>query len=114
MRAVVFLFILMVGCTTIPPVDKIEVDTHVKTIPITPPDEPNSIVWKKVRWTVLTPEIMEDLLIKNKKGLIDENQLVFFAVTTNGYENLSVNMAEVIRYLKQQKAVIMYYKNTVP
>lgn len=111
------LVLLLIGCASErikPSVDTIKVEGRIKTIPITPPDNPNSVVWKEFKWTILTPEIMEDLLIKHKKGEIEESDMVFYGISTKGYENLSVNMSEIIRYIEQQKAVIMYYKDTVP
>lgn len=114
---VLLIVLFLTSCATErikPSVDTIEVQGRIKTIPINPPDIPASVIWKEFEWTVLTPEIMEDLLIKHKKGEIEESDMVFYAISTKGYENLSVNMSEIIRYLEQQKAVIMYYKDTVP
>jgi hypothetical protein len=34
----------------------------------------------------------------------------FIALTTKDYENLSLNMADITRYLKQQQGIIEYYK----
>ena len=34
----------------------------------------------------------------------------FIALTTKDYENLSLNMADITRYLKQQQGIIDYYK----
>lgn len=114
----VLITLLIIGCSSKsrvkPSVDTITIDQQIKTIPITPPDDPDSVVWKEFKWTVLTPEIMEQLLIKYKKGEIEESDMVFYGLSTDGYENLSVNMSEIIRYMEQQKAVIMYYKETVP
>ena len=108
----------IIGCSgkdrVKPSVNTVEIDSRIKTIPITPPDDPDSVVWKEFKWTVLTPEIIEQLLAKYKAGELDESKLVFYGLTTDGYENLSVNMAEVIWFIEQQKAVIMYYKDTVP
>ena len=36
--------------------------------------------------------------------------IVIYALTTEGYESLSLNMADVIKLLSQQKAVIEAYK----
>jgi predicted transcriptional regulator len=35
---------------------------------------------------------------------------VWYALTTKGYENLSINMAEVKRYLRQVISIVKYYK----
>ena len=31
----------------------------------------------------------------------------------NGYENLSLNVAELRRYIEQQKSLIVYYENNI-
>ena len=36
---------------------------------------------------------------------------VWYSLTTKGYENLSQNMAEVQRYIKQALNIIDYYKS---
>ena len=35
---------------------------------------------------------------------------VWYALTTKGYENLSTNMAEVKRYLRQVLSILKYYR----
>lgn len=39
--------------------------------------------------------------------------IVFFAISVNGYENLSLNVAELRRYIEQQKSLIVYYENNI-
>lgn len=36
--------------------------------------------------------------------------IVLFALTSDGYENLALNSAEIIRFLSEQRAVIIAYK----
>jgi hypothetical protein len=35
---------------------------------------------------------------------------VFIAITTRDYENLSLNLSDLRRYIEQQQAVIIYYR----
>ena len=35
----------------------------------------------------------------------------FIALTPTGYENLSLNMSDITRYIKQQRRVVIYYQN---
>tara|TARA_R100001086_G_scaffold223344_1_gene141032 strand:- start:299 stop:490 length:192 start_codon:yes stop_codon:yes gene_type:complete len=35
----------------------------------------------------------------------------FYGLTTKGYENLSHNMADIIRYIRQLSSIVDYYKN---
>ena len=39
--------------------------------------------------------------------------IVFFAITVPDYETLSLNIAELRRYIEQQKALILYYEKNI-
>lgn len=39
--------------------------------------------------------------------------IVFLAITVPDYETLSLNIAEVRRYIEQQKALILYYEKNI-
>ncbi|MCK5606299.1 hypothetical protein KAR91_30645 [Candidatus Pacearchaeota archaeon] len=60
---------------------------------------------RNVEWTVFNREKIEKLLAD-----YPDQEVVLFALSAKGYENLSLNMAEIIRYLKEQKNVIIYYR----
>jgi DNA-binding PadR family transcriptional regulator len=58
-------------------------------------------------WEIITEENAETLW----KELQESGEpIVIYALTTEGYEALSLNMADVIKLLSQQKAVIEAYK----
>jgi hypothetical protein len=38
---------------------------------------------------------------------------VFFAMSVPDYENMSMNVAELRRYINQQKALIVYYEESI-
>jgi hypothetical protein len=42
-----------------------------------------------------------------------EGELVIFAVNTDGYETLSVNVQELRRYIIELQGVVIYYKNSI-
>ena len=50
---------------------------------------------------------VEEVFAKLKDSKTD---LVLFAVTDDGYQNLSLNMADVIKLVKQQKSIIAAYE----
>ena len=62
-----------------------------------------------VEWTVLTPETMQEYLDDLAQGNAPTN--AFYGLTTKGYENLSSNMADIIRYIRQLKSIVEYYQN---
>lgn len=46
-----------------------------------------------------------------KKEFIKKNgKFVFVAISVNDYETLALNLAELERYIKQQKEIIVYYE----
>ena len=92
----------------IPEVKPVEVVTVVKKAPMYHPPLPNNIESVPVEWTVLNPELMQAYLDDLNEGNAPTN--VWYALTTKGYENLSINMAEVKRYLRQVISIVKYYK----
>ena len=115
MKILLFLTLLLVsGCSIlgssrdIPEVKPVEVVTVVKKAPIYHPPLPNQINPVPVEWTVLNPELMQEYLDDLNEGNAPTN--VWYGLTTKGYENLSTNMAEVKRYLRQVLSILKYYR----
>lgn len=85
----------------------------IKADPVEPtvihPTLPDQLQMREVKWTVFNREKLEQLLAD-----FPNQEIVLFALSAKGYENLSLNMAEVIRYLKEQKGVIIYYREEFP
>ena len=60
----------------------------------------------KVEWVVITAANAEEKLnyLKTKQNV------TYFALTAQGYQNLSMNVAELRRYIEQQNAVVAAYQ----
>ena len=115
MKILLFLLLLLIsGCSIlgsgreIPEVKPVEVVTGVKKAPTSHPPLPNQIEPVPVEWTVLNPELMQEYLDDLNEGNAPTN--AWYALTTKGYENLSTNMAEVKRYLRQVLSILKYYR----
>ena len=115
MKTLIFLFLLLIsGCSIlgsgrdIPEVKPVEIVTVVKKAPTYHPPLPNQIEPVPVEWTVLNPELMQEYLDDLNEGKAPTN--AWYALTTKGYENLSTNMAEVKRYLRQVLSILKYYR----
>jgi hypothetical protein len=107
--------ILTTGCSTFTPKAKvIQIEKRVQPVEVLHPPLPDALVWEEVEYTILTVEIMREIVIKVDSGEISERDAVFFAVSPDGYEHLALNMAEMKRLIEGQKSVIFYYKTTVP
>jgi len=106
--------LLVSGCSIlgsgrdIPEVQPVEVVTVVKKAPMYHPPLPNNINPVPVEWTVLNAELMQEYLDDLNEGNAPTN--VWYALTTKGYENLSTNMADVKRYLRQVLSIVKYYR----
>lgn len=60
-----------------------------------------------MEWLVVTPDNIEQVWEKLKEQNTD---LVLFALTDNGYEQLALTIAEVRNLISSQRIVILKYK----
>ena len=97
------------GCSILPKAQPVDVRTIAEIPPMYHPPLPLEIQGVPVKWRVLTPEIMEEYLALVKEG--KEPAMPYYALTTQQYENLSVNMAEITRYTKNILSIVEYYRN---
>ena len=79
-----------------------------KIIPIQPQPKPVDMI--DVKFYVVTEENYEEF---KEKFMRTNNDYVFYAVSVHDYENLAFNMAELYRYIRQQKEIIIYYEKAV-
>tara|TARA_R110000822_G_scaffold70188_5_gene170022 strand:+ start:1952 stop:2185 length:234 start_codon:yes stop_codon:yes gene_type:complete len=58
--------------------------------------------------------VTEDTFPAFKKRFAKENgDLLFYAISVRDYETLALNMAEIKRFIEQQKQVLIYYERAV-
>ena len=69
--------------------------------------DPDPIKTRKVHWFVITPENAESVFAELQKK---KYSLVLFGLTDDGYENLSLNIAEIRAYMTEQKAIVEAYR----
>ena len=104
------LLVICSGCTTAfrpPDVRPVEVVTIEKPAPMYHPPLPPRIKSMPVEWKILTPDTMEEYLDDLKAGEAPVN--AWYSLTTKGYENISNNMAQIHRYIKQVLSIVEYY-----
>lgn len=69
--------------------------------------DPAPLKGRELSWIIITPENAEEVW----KRLKEENtDVVLFAVTDDGYEQLALTMAELRNFIAQQRAIIVKYK----
>ena len=63
-----------------------------------------------IHFYVVTEQNFEEF----KKKFVKENgDLVGYVLSVRDYESLAINMAEIKRYIEQQKQIIIYYEKAV-
>jgi len=85
---------------------------EVSAKPIEKPDlvlpDPEVLRMKEVKWVLITPENFEEKVADIEKS---GRPVVFFALTDEGYENISMNFSSIRAFIQQQKAIIAAYEN---
>ena len=89
--------IFFISCASIPRAEPIDVLTIAERPPMYHPPLPIELQLLAVKFEVLTPSIMEEYLALIRAE--NEPERAYYALTTQQYENLSNNMAELKRYL---------------
>ena len=62
-----------------------------------------------IDWLVLNPELMQQYLDELEQGSAPRK--AYYSLTSKEYENLSMNMAEIKRYLRDIIAINEYYRS---
>jgi len=89
---------------------EIQTVTKIEKVTIPTVARPKPTNLNDVRVYVVNKEILEDFI----KEFTEENgELAFVALSMKDYENLALNVAELRRYIEQQKQIIVYYENAV-
>ncbi len=70
-------------------------------------DLPNPLQLKATEWIIVTPDNVDDVW---EKLYNDNKHLVLFAVTADGYEEMSLNMVAIRNYLATQRLIIREYQ----
>lgn len=78
------------------------------TIPLQ--SRPRAVELQDVRFYVVTAETFNEFKTKFEA---EHGQLVFFAITVQDYEKLALNLADIKRYIEQQKSIIVYYEKAI-
>ena len=109
---------VLTGCAWIPkfgkdvpiPPPEAQVITVVEKVPlrIYQPPLPGEIDLLDVNFFVITEENYEEKK-KEIEKILDGN-FVVFALLPDGYEKMAENFQEVRRYVRQQKELIIYYR----
>ena len=104
------LLLLSSGCSTWNPLKTIEIKTVEVERIIPTQNRPRPVKMNDIYFYVVTEENFEEF----KQRFIKENgDLVGYVLSVRDYETLALNMAELKRYVLQQKEIIIYYEKAV-
>lgn len=98
------------GCSLLTPEPKvITVTNTVKTtVPIVA--RPKAVNLNDIKIYVVNADNYEEFVADFTKK---NGSLVYIAISVKDYENLSLNFADLRRYIEQQKEIIVYYEEAV-
>ena len=108
--SLLLLSLLVSSCSSWPKLTQIEIQTVEveRNIPIQ--NRPRQLEMNDIYFYVVTEENFEEF----KKRFVKENgDLVGYVLSVRDYETLAINMAEIKRYIEQQKQIIIYYEKAV-
>ena len=81
------------------------VEREIPTVP-----HPKTVQMNDVKVYVVNEEIYEEFV---KEFTAENGELAFVALSMKDYENLALNVAELRRFINQQKNIIVYYEKAV-
>jgi len=108
--SLLLLSLLVSSCTSWPKFTQIEVQTVEveRNIPIQ--NRPQQLNLSDITWYVVTKENFEEFKKRYEK---ENGMFLFYVISVKDYEALSLNMAEIRRYIEQQKQIIIYYEKAI-
>ena len=83
--------------------------TEYKTLEIYQPQLPRKIDLQDVEFFVVTEKNLEEQIAHISK--MQGGTFVIFGMTPQDYENMAFNLQELRRYIRQQKEIIIYYRD---
>ena len=104
------LLLVSSGCSSCPQLKQIEVKTVEVERKIPTQNRPRPIKMNDIHFYVVTEDTFEEF----KKRFTKENgDFLFYALSVRDYETIALNMAELKRFIEQQKQIIIYYEEAV-
>ena len=110
--SLLLLSLVLSSCATWNPLKQFEVKTVQVERQIPPQNRPQQIQLNtNMKWWVVTEENFKEF--KKKFQAENGDPLVAYVISVKDYETLALNMAELKRYIQQQKEIIVYYEEAV-
>ena len=104
------LCLIISNCSSWPKLKQIEIKTVQVDRVIPTQNRPRPLNMNDIKFYVVTSENFEDFKKRYEK---DNGTFLFYALSVRDYETLAINMAEIKRYIDQQKQIIIYYEKAL-
>ena len=108
--SLLLLLLLLSSCSTWDKLTRIEVQTIEVERQIPIQNWPARLELNNIKWFVVTEQNFEEF---KEKYIKQNGEFLFFALSVRDYETLALNMAEIKRYVAQQKQIIIYYEKAL-
>ncbi len=110
--SLLLLTLVLSSCSSWPQLKQIEVKTVEVERRIPVQNRPQPIRMNTtMKWWVVTEENFKEFKEKFEKE--NGDPLVAYVLSVRDYETLALNIAEIKRYIQQQKEIIVYYEEAV-
>lgn len=99
--------VFLSACSTPEIVEEVK-PVEIKTIevkrpaPIVPPVDQLSL--RDIEWKIITPDNVDEVF--------SDSNVVLFSITSEGYENLSLNLSDLRAMIQQQQEIIAIYEKS--
>ena len=104
------ILLLSSGCSLWPNLKKISVQTVEAKRIIPLQNSPRPVDMNNMHFWIVTEQNFEEFKTKFTKK---NGSFLFYSISVRDYENLALNMAEIKRYIEQQKEIIIYYEDAI-
>ena len=102
--------LFLTGCSSLRMEPEVKVVTKVEKVQIPTVARPKPLQLNDTRVFVVTKDNFDEF---QKEFTELYGDLAFVALSMKDYENLALNIADIKRYLEQQKEIILYYEKAV-
>jgi len=109
--SLLLLSLIISSCSSWNPLKTIEIKTVEVERNVPLQNRPRQLDLSDIHWYVVT----EENFVEFKKKFLKENgdPLVAYVISVKDYETLAIDMAEIKRYIDQQKQIIIYYEKAL-
>ena len=109
--SLLLLSLIISSCSTWNPLKTIEVKTVEVERNVPLQNRPRQLDLSDIHWYVVTEENFAEFKKKFQKE--NGDPLVAYVISVKDYETLAIDMAEIKRYIDQQKQIIIYYEKAL-